>query len=95
MTGSKWVVEVRSPEGEFTLIGGRSIREHLPRRHVKRHVAQDHWTVFHPDIQVADLKITPHRSTGSKRSFNPSPSCEKLSTVRNSVISGKTSTHHA
>ena len=36
-----------------------------------------------------------HRSTGSKRAFSPSPNWLKESTVRNSVISGNTSTHHA
>ena len=68
---------------------------HFALRHRQRHIAQQTvWRAPHAGRQVAYLQKA-HRSTGSKRSFNPSPSWLKLKTVRNSVISGKTSTHQA
>ena len=67
---------------------------HLARRHAERDASQQGRAVLKPDREVADGQVA-HLSTGSKRSFSPSPSCEKDRTVRKSVMSGKTSTHQA
>ena len=67
---------------------------HFAHFHRQGHIAQQGPAALDPCRQVAHLKKA-HRSTGSKRSFNPSPNCENDSTVKNSVISGKTNTHHA
>ncbi len=67
---------------------------HFARRHIQRHAAQQGGAVLQPDSEVADGQKT-HLSTGSKRSFSPSPSWLKARTVRKRAISGKTRTHQA
>ena len=66
----------------------------LARRDIERDSAQQAAAAPDAQFQSADRQET-HRSTGSKRSFKPSPSWLKERTVRNSVNSGNTSTHHA
>ncbi len=70
---------------------------HLAGRECQRDIAQQAGAgALEHGGEVADVEERRgHLSTGSKRSFSPSPSWLKESTVRNKVISGKTSTHHA
>ena len=67
---------------------------HLSGCDIQRNAPEERRAFFQTHGQVADGQEA-HRSTGWKRSFSPSPSWEKERTVRNRVISGKTSTHQA
>src|SRR5437899_2195357 len=74
-------------------------RANLARLNGERHRAQHALTVWQHGAECAHFEAgfqnRAHRSTGSKRAFNPSPNWLKESTVRINVISGNTSTHQA
>src|SRR4029079_2919782 len=94
----RWRQDAEDGAGDHALAGARFTDErmHLTRVNGERDGAQQAAATAQSDTEIVDFEIRGcHLSTGSKRSFRPSPNWLKARTVRNRAIIGNTSTHQA